>query len=57
MPATGAYHFSLASNYNLVARPAVVAVGTEGAHALVRRETIDDLLARDAGLTRVGSAA
>jgi diaminopimelate decarboxylase len=57
VPATGAYHHSLASNYNLLTRPAVVAVGAEGAHVLVRRETIDDLLARDAGLTRVGSAA
>jgi diaminopimelate decarboxylase len=57
VPATGAYHHSLASNYNLLTRPAVVAVRAEGAHVLVRRETIDDLLARDAGLTRVGSAA
>ncbi len=46
MPNTGAYTFSLASNYNCVPRPAVVEVADGGARVLVRRETIDDLLAR-----------
>jgi diaminopimelate decarboxylase len=48
--ATGAYCRSLASNYNHVARPAVVAVG-QGADpvVIVRRETMDDLLSLDAG--------
>ncbi|MGN6743772.1 MAG: diaminopimelate decarboxylase [Amnibacterium sp.] len=55
--ATGAYHHSLASNYNLVTRPAFVAVGGVGVRTLIRRETIDDLLARDAGLRAVGSPA
>jgi diaminopimelate decarboxylase len=55
--ATGAYHHSLASNYNLLPRPAVVSVGQGGVRTLIRRETIDDLLARDAGLARVGSAS
>jgi diaminopimelate decarboxylase len=57
VPATGAYHHSLASNYNLLTRPAVVAVGTGEVRTLIRRETIDDLLARDAGLARVGSTS
>ena len=39
VPATGAYHFSLASNYNLVTRPAVVAVGDGGrAHPRAPRD-------------------
>jgi diaminopimelate decarboxylase len=47
--ATGAYCWSLASNYNLQPRPAVVAV-RDGAHrVLVRGESEHDLLARDAG--------
>ena len=48
--ATGAYCRSLASNYNHVPRPAVVAVGqgTDPA-VIVRRETMDDLLSLDAG--------
>src|SRR5580693_5384663 len=47
--ATGAYCRSLASNYNHVARPAVVAVGAGAARAIVRRETLDDLLSLDVG--------
>jgi len=57
VPATGAYHHGLASNYNLVTRPAVVAVAGGAARTLVRRETIEDLLARDAGLVAAGSRA
>ncbi|MDN3494571.1 diaminopimelate decarboxylase [Planococcus sp. APC 4015] len=49
VPATGAYCFSLASGYNYVPRPAVVAVRAGEARVIVRAETIDDLLARDAG--------
>ncbi len=50
VPATGAYCFSLASNYNFLTRPAVVAVRDGRARVLVRGETEDQLLARDAGL-------
>lgn len=50
VPATGAYCFSLASNYNYLPRPAVVAVRDGHARVIVRGETIDDLLARDAGI-------
>lgn len=51
VPATGAYCFSLASNYNYVPRPPVVALRGGEARVIVRGETIDDLLARDAGLS------
>jgi diaminopimelate decarboxylase len=50
VPATGAYCFSLASNYNFLTRPAVVAVRDGRARVLVRGETEEHLLARDAGL-------
>ena len=50
VPATGAYCFSLASNYNFLPRPAVVAVRDGRARVIVRGETLDDLLARDAGI-------
>ncbi|MET0734322.1 MAG: diaminopimelate decarboxylase [Microbacterium sp.] len=49
VPATGAYCFSLASTYNYVPRPPVVAVRGGEARVIVRGETIEDLLARDAG--------
>lgn len=44
--ATGAYCWSLASNYNYVPRPPVVAVRDGEARVIVRGETEDDLLAR-----------
>jgi diaminopimelate decarboxylase len=47
--ATGAYCFSLSSNYNFLPRPAVVAVKGSKAQLLVRAETELDLLMRDAG--------
>jgi diaminopimelate decarboxylase len=49
VPATGAYCRSLASNYNHVARPAVVAVSGGAARPIIRRETLDDLLSLDIG--------
>jgi diaminopimelate decarboxylase len=50
VPATGAYCWSLANNYNYLGRPPVVAVKDGRAHLLVRRETEEDLLSRDAGV-------
>ncbi len=47
IPATGAYGRSMASNYNHVPRPAVVAVKGGKARTIVRRETEKDLLALD----------
>ncbi|MGW1075134.1 diaminopimelate decarboxylase [Streptomyces sp. NPDC002537] len=49
VPAAGAYHVSMASAYNLVGRPPVVAVSSGLARLLVRRETLDDLRSRDIG--------
>jgi len=48
--ATGAYCHSLASNYNAVPRPPVVAVRDGVARVIVHGETIADVLARDAGI-------
>ena len=50
VPGTGAYNHSMASNYNLVGRPPVVAVRGGSARVLIRRETSSDLLVRDVGL-------
>jgi diaminopimelate decarboxylase len=50
VPATGAYCWSLASNYNYLPRPGIVAVKDGEARVIVRGETENDLLARDAGL-------
>ncbi|WP_433762440.1 hypothetical protein [Nocardia sp. CA-135398] len=46
VPCTGAYHHSLASSYNSVGRPPVIAVRDGRARQLIRRETTD---ARDIG--------
>ncbi|ORV55165.1 diaminopimelate decarboxylase [Mycobacterium florentinum] len=42
--ATGAYCYSLSSRYNMICRPAVVAVRDGRARLILRRETVDDLL-------------
>jgi diaminopimelate decarboxylase len=49
VPGTGAYCRSMASNYNHVPRPPVVAVRSGQARVIVRRETEADLLALDVG--------
>ena len=49
VPASGAYSRSMASNYNHVPRPPVVAVRDGKITTLIRRETIEDLLALDLG--------
>ncbi|MEU8887699.1 diaminopimelate decarboxylase [Streptomyces sp. NPDC048442] len=50
VPASGAYHLSMASGYNLVGRPPVTAVREGRARLLVRRETFEDHRRRDVGL-------
>ncbi|PPF16351.1 diaminopimelate decarboxylase [Rathayibacter rathayi] len=50
--ATGAYCWSLASNYNYLGRPPVVAVRDGRSRVLVRGETEEDLLRRDTGIER-----
>lgn len=49
--ATGAYCFSLSSNYNFLTRPAMVAVKSGKSSLLIRAETENDLLSRDAGIS------
>ena len=44
VPGAGAYHLSMASNYNMSLRPAVVAVSNGAARLVRRRETFEDLL-------------
>ncbi len=47
IPASGAYNYSMASNYNLVPRPAVVIVSDGHARLIRRRESYQDLMAVD----------
>ncbi|WP_151771235.1 diaminopimelate decarboxylase [Streptomyces abyssomicinicus] len=49
VPATGAYCRSMASNYNHVLRPPVLAVRNGDTRVIVRRETEEDLLRLDVG--------
>jgi diaminopimelate decarboxylase len=46
-PATGAYGFSMANNYNGVPRPPVVFCRDGDARVVVRRESFEDLSSRD----------
>jgi len=50
VPVTGAYHQTMALPYNLFGRPAAVLVDAGEARLVTRRETIDDLLARELDL-------
>jgi len=47
-PATGAYGYAMANNYNGVTRPPVIFVRDGDARVVVRRETVQELTARDA---------
>jgi diaminopimelate decarboxylase len=47
IPAAGAYQIPMASNYNLIPRPAVIAVRDGNARVIRRRETVDDMLRCD----------
>jgi diaminopimelate decarboxylase len=47
VPATGAYNYSMASNYNRVPRPAAIVVKDGHSHLIIRRETAQDLLQYD----------
>lgn len=44
---TGAYNYSMASNYNRVPRPAAVLVKAGEAHLIIQRETLQDLIRHD----------
>jgi len=50
VPGTGAYCRSMASNYNHALRPPVIVVAEGNSRVVVRRETVDDLLATDVGV-------
>ena len=51
IPATGAYGYSMASNYNKQPRPAVVLVKDGNARVIIRRESLDDLLRLESPLS------
>ena len=44
---TGAYHYSMASNYNRISRPPVVMINDGDSYVAVRRETAEDVAALD----------
>lgn len=44
---TGAYNYSMASNYNRVQKPAMVLVNDSQADVIIKRETLDDLISHD----------
>ena len=50
VPVTGAYCFTMANNYNAALRPPVIYCAGGRARLGVRRETADELLAREVGL-------
>jgi diaminopimelate decarboxylase len=50
IPASGAYHLSMSSNYNGARKPAVLWLEAGQARVIQRRETIEDLMRRDQGL-------
>lgn len=51
VPATGAYNHVMASNYNYLTRPPVIATAAgKEPRAIIRRETEEDMLVRDLGL-------
>lgn len=45
--ATGAYNYSMASNYNRLQKPAVVFVNNGESRIAVKRESLDDLIKND----------
>jgi len=47
IPASGAYHLSMSSNYNGSRKPAVLWLEAGQARLIQRRETIEDLMRRD----------
>jgi diaminopimelate decarboxylase len=47
VPVSGAYHLAMGSNYNGARKPAVLWLAQGNATLIQRRETLDDLLARD----------
>lgn len=50
---TGAYNYSMASNYNRIRKPAVVFVKDGASELVVRRETLDDIVRLDVSRERI----
>ncbi len=50
VPATGAYGHAMSSNYNMLLRPAIVAIKDGHAREIIRRETYQDLFSREVDL-------
>ena len=50
VPAVGAYGYSMASNYNMLTKPGVLSVEDGSSRWFIRPQTVDHLLALDAGL-------
>ena len=44
---TGAYNYSMASNYNRLARPPIVMINNRQDYVAVKRETLDDIIKND----------
>jgi diaminopimelate decarboxylase len=55
-PATGAYGYAMANNYNGVPRPPVIFCAGGDARVVVRRESFEDLIGRDLDPQRHGAA-
>ncbi|WP_368387707.1 diaminopimelate decarboxylase [Schaalia turicensis] len=55
IPVTGAYGYSMASNYNMATKPGVIAVESGQARWIMRPQTIDDLLELDTGLASLAA--
>ena len=45
--ATGAYNYSMASNYNRIPRPAAVMVKDSQSRVIINRETFEDIVSKD----------
>lgn len=50
---TGAYNYSMASNYNRVPKPAMVLVNEKQSDIIIKRETLDDIISHDISLDRL----
>ncbi len=55
--ATGAYCYAMASNYNRIPRPPVIAISGGQARTIVRRESLDQVMATDVGWQPAASSA
>jgi diaminopimelate decarboxylase len=56
IPATGAYNYSMASNYNRLPRPAAILVKSGEASVIIQRENYEDLIRQDRLPDRLGQA-